>query len=310
MAYETFGRNHNIHFIQRGWANSNQVVIAGDEPALIDTGHYSYLDETRQRIAETGVAPESLSQIVVTHSHWDHGSCADLLRQISGARVGMGTLTAEWMRENRQREMWTGYFGVDAPLVLPDFEFAAGDELSLGGMPWQVLALPGHSPDLLGFFQPDERILVSADSLISNGDCGVINVAVHGWEMIDSAENSLALIESLDPLVIFPGHGPIITDIETNIAKLRRRLSRFRDDHSYLATHFARRIILAFVLERDGLTRDALIEMIPRFEWVKDYAPMMSISGSELFNRTITELCFAQAMREEVDGTLSALVPR
>ena len=37
----------NIHFIQRGWFNSNHILIRGDEGVvLVDTGH-------RQDVAET-----------------------------------------------------------------------------------------------------------------------------------------------------------------------------------------------------------------------------------------------------------------
>ena len=60
-------------FIQRGWLNCNSIIIqAGGPPALIDSGHIRYVDETLELIRQAGVEPETIAQIGTTHSHCDH----------------------------------------------------------------------------------------------------------------------------------------------------------------------------------------------------------------------------------------------
>ena len=55
-------------FIQRGWLNCNSILIQGDGlPALVDSGHLFYQDETLSLINQAGVEPETISQIATNH---------------------------------------------------------------------------------------------------------------------------------------------------------------------------------------------------------------------------------------------------
>lgn len=299
----------NIHFIQRGWENANAILLTGNEPVLIDSGHMKYARQLVEQLAQVGFDARNLTRIVNTHSHWDHTSANDYLRELSGATVGMGELTATWMREERRREMWLSYFGVNPPLTLPDWTFAAGDVLQLAGMAWEVIALPGHAPDLLGFYQPDEKVLISADALLPNGDCGLINVMVHGWGALDDAIASAERMAAMDIRIVLPGHGAIITDVTANVAKLQRRLARFKTEPARLINHAARRVLMASLLEADPIAEDAFREMVLQTEWIGDFADGLGISAEALYTQTLKPLLIGGAARLE-DNMLHGQVPR
>lgn len=284
-------------------------MIAGDEPAIIDTGHAKFAAQLPELITREGVDARELVQIVNTHSHWDHTSGNDYLRALSGATVGMGDLTARWMREGCRHAMWLSYFGVDPPLTLPDWTFAAGDVLMLGGMAWEVVPLPGHAPDLLGFYQAREKVLISADSLLPNGDCGLINVMVHGWETLDDQIASVERIASMEIEIVLPGHGAIITDVPRNVAKLQRRLTRFAQEPERLIGHLARRVLMATLLESDPIAETVFREKVLPTAWLNDYAGVLGISAEILYTQTLTPLLFGGVIQSN-DGILTGHVPR
>ncbi len=299
----------HIHFIQRGWENANAILITGDKPTLVDSGHAKYASQLPVLIAREGVDVRALAQIVNTHSHWDHTSGNDYLRDLSGATVGMGELTATWMREERRHEMWLSYFGVNPPLTLPDWTFAAGDQLELAGITWEAVALPGHAPDLLGLYQADDKVLISADSLLPNGDCGLINVMVHGWEALDDAIASADQIASMDIKIVLPGHGAPITDVASNVKKLQKRLARFKTQPARLVSHLARRVVMAALLETDPIAERQFRDRVTATEWIRDYAGYLGISAETLYNQTLDPLIQSGAIRND-DGVLIGLVPR
>ena len=300
----------NIHFLQRGWENANAILITGDEPAIIDPGHTTYAHQLPEVLSRANLTLADIRHIINTHSHWDHTSANDDVRRASDATVGMGELTATYMREGRRREMWLSYFGVNPPLTLPDWTFAAGDTLTLGGMAWEVVPLPGHAPDLLGFYQPDERVLVSADALLPNGDCGLINVVVHGWDALDEAMASAERIASMDIRVVLPGHGAPITDVAADVGRLQKRLASFKSEPQRLITHLARRVLMASLLTNDPIAEPKFRAKVLVTEWINDYAPMVGVSAETLYTTTLTALLHSGAVRQTENGVLIGQVPR
>jgi phosphoribosyl 1,2-cyclic phosphodiesterase len=63
-----------------GSRGNGTLVTVGDTRILVDCGFR--LDETERRLAQRGIAPASLTAIVVTHEHGDHlGGVASLARR-------------------------------------------------------------------------------------------------------------------------------------------------------------------------------------------------------------------------------------
>jgi glyoxylase-like metal-dependent hydrolase (beta-lactamase superfamily II) len=109
-----------------------------------------------------------------------------------------------------------------------------------------VHAAPGHDPHSVILFEPQSRVLVSADALWENG-FGVIFQELEGEHAFDEVAETLDLIESLGPLAVIPGHGKVFTQVSQSLASARRRLDGFVLDPTKHAMHAAK-VLLKFKL--------------------------------------------------------------
>lgn len=93
-----------------------------------------------------------LSDIFLTHHHWDHIDGVAALRDATGARV-------------------TGA-AADAHRLPPlDLAVAEGDTVRIGGESGQVIAVPGHTIGHVAFHFPGANAVFTGDSLMALG-CG------------------------------------------------------------------------------------------------------------------------------------------
>ena len=84
--------------------------------------------------------------VLETHAHADHLSAASLIRERSGAKIGIG------IGIQVVQEAFGPVFGVH-DLQTDDFDqlFEDGDSISLGELTIEVLATPGHTPACLTY---------------------------------------------------------------------------------------------------------------------------------------------------------------
>ena len=73
----------------------NAHVVRGERAVLVDTGWPGSEPVLLKRLAETGVRPEDLSLILLTHGHVDHFGAAGGLRQSLGVPVAIHRLDAD-----------------------------------------------------------------------------------------------------------------------------------------------------------------------------------------------------------------------
>ncbi len=89
----------------------------------------------------------------------------------------------------------------------PDVLLAGGETLELAGIPFEVLAVPGHSPAHVAYYT--DRCLLSGDVLFA-GSVGRTDIPGADWETLMASIRML--VETLPPdTVVYPGHGPITT---------------------------------------------------------------------------------------------------
>ena len=300
----------NIHFIQRGWFNSNHILITGEEGAvLVDTGHREDVAETLRLIAGAGVDPASIRLIVNTHCHWDHCGGNEAIRAVSGAEVAMSGQTADLFQQNNRQALWLDYFGVEMEMLTADYIYDDGDEIELAGLPFRVIAAPGHAPDTIALYQPTHRLLICADALLENGDCGILNTAVHGHHILDEAIATVEKFARLDAAIALPGHGNMIRDVPGNIARLRQRLAAFKAEPARMAWHLLRRVLMTYLMMVQPICRHELITCTLQTLWLHDYAPQCKVDPEPLAQQIIDEFIRRGLAREE-EGMLVSLIPR
>lgn len=287
-----------------------------DGPVIIDSGHLLAVDETLTLIRRAGVKPESLVQIVSTHAHSDHHGANRTLKQLSGAPIGLSRMTDAWFRRDEQRLTWFSMVSQEADPVPADIVYDHGERIELSGIPFEVIGLPGHAPDCVGFYQPDSKVLISADALWAN-DLGVLNTAVHGWEVVAQAEAAIRRILALDVEIAIPGHGGLVTDPKGAAANVVRRLERFRLEPAELSQHLARRLTMYGLLRFQPIRAADLIAAQLSNNWITPYLPDLApgrepnLETAAFVLTEIVERFIAQGrVQRDADGFLTTDLPK
>jgi len=199
---------------------ANVYLIKLSETAvLIDCGYVKYKTQIEANIRETGVRPESLSDLILTHSHWDHSEAASAWREDYGLRLHANALGAERLRCGDLR--LTG-----APRQGPDFAFptyavddpvADGQEVEIGGTKFIARWLPGHTPDstLITAEIDGKRVGFCGDITFSRNAAGKLGTV--GWlcmlwqSSLRQYKDSLEQMSRMTFDLLLPGHGnPVV----------------------------------------------------------------------------------------------------
>lgn len=292
-----------ITVLERGWLSANNLLLDDGEAAvLVDSGHCVHAPQTVALLA-AALAGRPLRELVNTHLHSDHcgGNAAVRRRWNMPVRVPAGPLPAvrAW-DEDRLSYRPTGQrcerFEADGAL-------AAGSTLVTGRRRWQVLAAPGHDPDSLMLFDPQDGVLISADALWENG-FGVVFPELDGERAFEDVARVLDLIASLPVRVVLPGHGAPFTDVAGALQRARRRLDGFVADPARHARH-ALKVLVKYHLMEEGsqdlaaLHAWAAATPLMRRVW-GDLAPGRPIADG--LAEVLADLVGSGALRQDGEG--------
>ena len=216
-----------ITVLERGWLSANNILFIGQhDTAIVDTGYCSHADQTVELVRGT-LQGRPLDRILNTHLHSDHcGGNAALQKTWPSVLTAIPPGQADHVRQ------WDAYAlsytptGQECPPFRADTLLVPGSCVLLGDKPWQVHAAPGHDPHSVVLFEPQGRVLISADALWENG-FGVVFPELEGEDAFAQVAATLDVIEQLSPLVVIPGHGPVFVDASRAIDGARRRLDGF-----------------------------------------------------------------------------------
>ena len=179
---------------------SNCYVVRSErgaaEAAIVDPGD----DPTALRLELAGMGTRPAG-ILVTHTDVDHIGGVAALADGTGAEVWAPAGEVEVLRTGKPR----GGFPVGAHD--PAHTVTGGDEITVAGIDFEVLDVPGHSSGHVAFRAGDE--IFSGDILFA-GSVGRHDLDGGDWETLLASIRSL--MERFPPeTVLHPGHGPATT---------------------------------------------------------------------------------------------------
>lgn len=204
------------------WGTGTFIIGTGQKGqsagsvAVIDPGP-ALPDHVEAILAAIG--DQTISHILITHTHMDHSPAAALLQDATGAKTyGFGRHGS-----GRAKGKDGGLAGetVEAGAdndFRPDERLADGDIIAGEGWTLEALHTPGHTSNHLCFALREENALFSGDHIM-------------GWSTtvisppdgdMTAYMDSLGEIEALKFDRLHPTHGPAITDPATFIAALIR----------------------------------------------------------------------------------------
>jgi glyoxylase-like metal-dependent hydrolase (beta-lactamase superfamily II) len=178
--------------------------------AVVDPG--GDLPRILGAIEETGVTVE---KIVLTHGHVDHAGGATELKERLGVPIE-GPHAADKFMLDRLADTARA-FEMEARPVAPDRWLEEGDELAVGGLVFDVLHCPGHSPGSVAFISREQPFAIVGDVLF-RGSVGRTDLPRGDHAaLIRSIKEKLLPLG--DDIAFLCGHGPMSTfgeERETN----------------------------------------------------------------------------------------------
>jgi glyoxylase-like metal-dependent hydrolase (beta-lactamase superfamily II) len=272
-----------VRVIERGWLNSNNIVLfEGGRATVIDSGYVTHAEETVSRVRQA-VEGRRPWRLINTHSHSDHIGGNAALKRAFDCRVvipnGMEEAVAQWdesallLSSSEQR----------AERFEHDAVVAAGDELEIGGLSWRAIAAPGHDMAALVFYCPERRLLVSGDALWRTG-FGLIFAALLGDPYgFEATRDTLERIGRLAVDWVIPGHGPPFAEFDDALAQALGRLRSFEQDGERLARHALRVMFTYALLEKRSMAQAEVPSYLAR-------VPIIQQIRARYFDQTPEEL--------------------
>lgn len=191
--------------------NCYLLAAPSGEAALIDCGAF-YPEEQQalsRYIAEHGLR---LTHLLNTHGHFDHLFGATYIYKEYGVKIEL--CAAEEQTYLQAAQQMRTFIHRDLPFELPPVGnwFSDGDLLTFGGVSLQVIATPGHTPGGVCFYDAEDGVLFSGDSLF-RGAIGRCDLP--GGNLPALLSSLKERILTLPPATqVFPGHGDPTTIAE------------------------------------------------------------------------------------------------
>jgi glyoxylase-like metal-dependent hydrolase (beta-lactamase superfamily II) len=178
-------------------------IVGRGQVAIIDPGPD---DETHAAVLLDAVRNETVTHILVTHTHRDHSPNAARIKVATGARVyAEGPHRAS--RERYESEKISSESGADR-IFKPDIAVRDGEVIEGAGWALEAVATPGHTANHLAFAWREPKALFVGDHVMG---WSTSIVAPPDGSMLDYMA-SLERLTRREEDLYFSGHGPEIPD--------------------------------------------------------------------------------------------------
>jgi glyoxylase-like metal-dependent hydrolase (beta-lactamase superfamily II) len=186
FALGPYGANCYLLRADRGAAEA-VVIDPGDDPTPVR------LELARLRARPAG--------ILVTHTDVDHIGGVAALAEETGCDVWAPAGEADALRRGEPRG------GARVAPHEPEHLVRGGDTITVGGISFDVVDVPGHSPGHVAFHHDGELF---AGDLLFAGSVGRVDLPGGDWETLLRSVRALLDRFPADA-VVYPGHGPATT---------------------------------------------------------------------------------------------------
>jgi len=212
------------------YTGTGTYIIGSGNVAVIDPGP---LDDDHIAAILKAVEGETVTHILITHTHFDHSPAAAPLKKATGAKTyGFGRHIGSG-GENTLEHSGDMDF-------TPDITVSHGDIIDGDGWSFEALHTPGHTSNHVCYCYREEKTLFTGDHVM-------------GWSTsiisppdgnMTAYMNSLRLLLERDDEVYWPTHGPAIKNpqsfVESFIAHREKREAQImqclRHDIRYISS--------------------------------------------------------------------------
>jgi len=286
-----------VTVFERGWLSANNILCVGNAgSALVDSGYHIHSAQTLALVAHS-LRDQPLDKLVNTHLHSDHcGGNAALQCRYPDIHTFIPPGHAPFVKEWDPLTLTYTPTGQFCPRFVFTDLLVPGSDLILGDQKWQIHAAPGHDTHSILLFEPQFRLLISADALWERG-FGLVFPELEGFSAFDDVASTLGLIERLGPLTVIPGHGKVFTHVSESLVFAKRRLEGFVQNPPKHALHAAKALMKFKLLEMQrvhssdlmawldsaaylGMLHAQFFSAIPRLLWLEQLTKDLVRSGA------------------------------
>ena len=170
-------------------------AIHDGQAIVIDPG-----DEAPRLLEAIDALGVEVAAILLTHTHFDHVGAVAPVARATGAEVWCPELEVPVLADIMTYVPWPGFGPFES--YDADHTVAGGETLSLGGMEFEVLFTPGHSPGHVTYAVPGA--IFSGDVLFQ-GSIGRTDLP--GGDHATLMQTLATLVDALpDETAVYPGH--------------------------------------------------------------------------------------------------------
>lgn len=181
------------------------------EGAVIDPGEFN--GDIISLISESGI--KTLKYILMTHGHFDHILGVNgLKKHFPDALTAIcepDVLCLKSVEHNLMGEAYADVFEE----IQEDFFLKDGDCLKIGGARLEIITTPGHSKGGVCFAAPDDKFVITGDTLFYR-TAGRTDLSGGSFEELSDSVDRLMLLD--DEYIVYPGHNK-----STSIGDERKR---------------------------------------------------------------------------------------
>lgn len=135
-------------------------------------------------------AAGKVALVLFTHHHWDHTDARERIVKATGAPCRAvsdeHTHDAETLRD--------------------------GETIEVDGLQLEVVTAPGHTRDSVAFLLPQDRALLTGDTVLGRGTTVVAHPDGALGPYLESLRRFRSLVEDGRVTTLLPGHGPVVDD--------------------------------------------------------------------------------------------------
>ena len=190
-----------LKVLPTGMFGSNCYIIGENgEGIIIDAG--ADAGEIMNAVGEAGL---TIKYVILTHGHVDHIRSADKLRERTGAPVLVHEADGSYLTDPELNV--SDLCGMALVLKKADRLLKDGDTVKAGGLDFEVIHTPGHTPG--GVCIKVNNLLFTGDTLFRASIGRSDLPGGSGNQLVASINDRLMVLE--ESTVVYPGHGPTTT---------------------------------------------------------------------------------------------------